>query len=83
MVSALAVSAGILGGVLPDLLEPATNPNHRAFFHSLLTLAGLALLVAAVRDWPEEFNAVFKSFVAGYFSHGLLDLTTPKGLPIM
>lgn len=36
----------ILGGVaaalftnLPDLLEPATSPNHRAFFHSIFFAA--------------------------------------------
>lgn len=32
------------GGCLPDLLEPATNPRHRAFFHSLATLSEVARL---------------------------------------
>ena len=34
--------AAVLGSV-PDLLEPATHPNHRQFFHSVLfglTVAG-------------------------------------------
>lgn len=32
------------GGCLPDLLEPATSPRHRAFFHSFATLSGVARL---------------------------------------
>lgn len=31
---------GWLGGRLPDLLEPATNPDHRAIFHSLTVGGG-------------------------------------------
>jgi len=41
--------AGTLGslalggfGVLPDLLEPATSPSHRGFFHSAALLSMLA-----------------------------------------
>ena len=41
--------AGMVGGKLPDILEPALNPLHRSFFHSVIfgaieTAAGLALL---------------------------------------
>ena len=27
--------SGAAGSLLPDLIEPATNPNHRSFFHSV------------------------------------------------
>jgi hypothetical protein len=32
----LTSGSGAVAGRIPDLLEPATNPNHRAFFHSWL-----------------------------------------------
>lgn len=34
---ALRAVGGVLGGTLPDLLEPATHPGHRRFAHSLAT----------------------------------------------
>lgn len=27
--------SGTVGAFLPDIVEPATNPNHRSFFHSV------------------------------------------------
>lgn len=41
------VAAGAVGAItarLPDLIEPATNPNHRAFFHSIATACVAASL---------------------------------------
>lgn len=39
-------AAGWIGGhclgTLPDILEPATSPNHRQFFHSLVFAGILA-----------------------------------------
>ncbi|MCE9580089.1 MAG: metal-dependent hydrolase [Deltaproteobacteria bacterium] len=32
---------GILGSALPDIVEPATSPNHRDIFHSAAAAAGL------------------------------------------
>jgi membrane-bound metal-dependent hydrolase YbcI (DUF457 family) len=40
---------GAVGGMLPDLLEPASCPNHRQFAHSVL--AGGALATSRVADW--------------------------------
>ena len=37
---AVNMGLGLFFASLPDLIEPATNPNHRKFFHSLTT-AGL------------------------------------------
>jgi len=31
--------SGAAGSLLPDLIEPATNPNHRSFFHSVSFVA--------------------------------------------
>lgn len=74
---------------LPDLLEPATSPNHRQFFHSL---AFAGLLVAGfmkLRDWEtkdatEEFlKTLGKLAIAGYLIHLALDATTSKSLPLI
>src|SRR6266700_3269721 len=36
----LCTGAGAFAGLAPDILEPATSPNHRQFFHSVIA-AGL------------------------------------------
>ena len=49
------VFAGIgggLGGAAPDILEPATSPNHRDLFHSLLAGGGLG--AAWIADWMSD-----------------------------
>lgn len=49
------VAAGIgaiIGSAAPDVLEPATSPNHRACFHSLA--AGAALTAAWAADWVAD-----------------------------
>lgn len=33
--------SGTIGAFLPDILEPATSPNHRSFFHSV-SFVGMA-----------------------------------------
>jgi membrane-bound metal-dependent hydrolase YbcI (DUF457 family) len=34
--------SGIIGAFLPDIIEPATSPNHRSFFHSV-SFVGVAI----------------------------------------
>ena len=43
---------GALGGAMPDVLEPATSPDHRKLAHSLVTAGALTL--AKVTDWQAE-----------------------------
>lgn len=82
----LAGGAGAVMGLVPDLLEPALEPNHRRFFHSL---AAVALIVEGNRRTfgnpqvrhEEKFALGLGS--AAYLSHLLLDGVTPKGLPIV
>ncbi len=38
-------AGGRVGGVLPDILEPATTPRHRGPMHSWLTASGLVTVV--------------------------------------
>ena len=45
----LSSGAGAAVGRLPDILEPATHPNHRAFFHSFAF--GVTLGAGAINVW--------------------------------
>lgn len=75
---------GLLGGRLPDQIEPAQlyGPNHRRGAHSVTTGVGMAMVSAKSRKLE---NRVMRGFVqggtAGYLSHLALDSQTPKGLP--
>jgi inner membrane protein len=40
---------GALGGMMPDVLEPATSPNHRKLAHSVVMVGALTL--AKVTEW--------------------------------
>ena len=85
----LTTFAGAIGGKLPDIIEPATSPNHRAFFHSWPILAGTVLLMRELYKWqpvkaPEKQCRKFLiAACAGYSSHLFLDSLTPKSLPII
>jgi membrane-bound metal-dependent hydrolase YbcI (DUF457 family) len=48
--------SGVAGALLPDVLEPATNPNHRSFFHSVsfASAAGLSVWSWAWRIRDEQ-----------------------------
>lgn len=46
---AFATLGGVVGSMLPDMIEPATSPSHRGAFHSLLAAGGLT--AAAAADW--------------------------------
>lgn len=84
---AACIGAGC--GTLPDLLEPATNPNHRQFFHSVAFTVVLGGVAYKVYHWqPEtEGEQILRRvlLIAGcaYFVHLLADATTPKSLPLL
>jgi len=81
--------AGSQLGTLPDLLEPATHPNHRAFFHSYTVLAAVGYAGYKLYKWEPEtsFERLLKDIgiVASiaYATHLLMDSKTPKGLPLV
>lgn len=74
---------------LPDILEPATSPNHRAFFHSLTFAAMLGVSLHKLHQWKTETEAerFLRSvgLLAGsaYLIHLALDFTTRKSLPLV
>lgn len=85
----LSGTAAALFTSLPDFLEPATSPHHRAFFHSLTFAALLGMGLHTLHQWQPETDAdrFWKSvgMVAGsaYLIHLALDFTTSKSLPLV
>lgn len=83
-VALFSVGGGFVASI-PDFLEPATSPNHRGIFHSLL--CGLAVFYVAFGK-PSKRMGLFNRFslralALSYLSHLFLDGLTPKGLPIV
>ena len=78
-----------LCGSLPDLLEPATHPGHRQFFHSVAFAGILAAGLYQTYHWrPDDpVHRLIRGtiLVAGgaYLVHLAMDATTPKSLPLL
>ena len=85
----LAAGLGAALGRLPDWLEPAAHPNHRQFFHSVVVLATCAYDVKKLLEWkPDTSEKIWLRRVllvggAAYLSHLVLDVATPKSLPLV
>jgi membrane-bound metal-dependent hydrolase YbcI (DUF457 family) len=78
-------AVGAAFGALPDLIEPATTPNHRAVFHSVVcagvvTYAGLG---NHTDDLIPSKRHLLRVVTLSYLSHLFLDGQTPKGLPLL
>lgn len=73
------ILAGVAGGRLPDLLEPANDPNHRKFWHSM-TCAGV--LNVGHCFLPAPLQPATLPLLFGYNSHLLADSTTSP-LPVI
>lgn len=78
-----SMMGGAATGILPDILEPAKNPNHRQFFHSILTLGLNSYLAGSVlqSNLDNEKKGILLATLGGYSSHLIIDSTSPKGLP--
>lgn len=85
---------GVLGSLaiggcfslLPDLLEPATHPNHRDILHSIVVLAvlGYANFKGLQSDKLDDRQKTLLAVTsAGYGSHLIADSLTPSGIPLM
>jgi inner membrane protein len=90
--TAMPLGAGVVGAFctnLPDILEPATSPNHRKVFHSVACAVVLIAGFKKAWDWePEDDLGKFLRFVAlagtaGYLAHLALDATTKRSLPLI
>jgi inner membrane protein len=84
-----AGAVAALASGLPDLLEPATSPNHRQFCHSAVFAAALIAVMRKLYVWVpatpgEQFvRDALLSIVFGYLAHLGADATTAMGLPLI
>ena len=82
----VCVGAGAAVACLPDLLEPAVHPNHRALIHSVVVNASLGIAMRWIWDNADMCSTqriLWMSLGLAYLSHPVLDLMTPKGLPFL
>lgn len=77
-------TGGALGSMIPDILDPPTNPNHRGRFHSIWNLI---LSAGIINGNPVSTNSkgniFLKSIAGGNALHILQDSETPRGIPII
>lgn len=84
-----AAAIGALCGTLPDLLEPACNPNHRQFFHSLACAGIVGAACYRLHQWEpqtsgEEIVRFLLLGIGGAFLiHLAMDAFSPKRLPLI
>ena len=73
-VAILGVITALLGGMTPDILEPADGPDHRSVFHWLVGF----LVAFPAYLWIGAGGLLFVagSYCVGYFSHFVLDYFT-------
>lgn len=74
---------------LPDILEPATSPNHRQFFHSVAFAGLLCIAFDELGKWQPEsadgefLKALGQVAIPAYLIHLFLDSLTSKSLPLV
>jgi len=75
---------GTGAAILPDLIEPATSPNHRGFFHSVAFSSLPITYLMTSHKSPNNIDSyrwIKNALAIGYLSHLALDGLTPKSLP--
>ena len=74
-------------GVLADIIDPPSNPNHRSLGHSLgintMLIPHLWKLIENNENMSFKQKKFYQSLIYAYGSHLILDSTTPKGLPLI
>lgn len=81
--------AGAIATGLPDILEPASHPNHRQFFHGL-AFAG-CVGYGTYKAWQWEPTEGWQKLLrwgmliggTAYLTHLAMDFTTRKSLPVL
>lgn len=82
-------AAAALLACLPDLMQPATHPNHRQFFHSLVFAGVLVTGFMKLREYkPSSTGAALLRRLGliampAYLIHVAMDATTAKSLPVV
>jgi len=78
-------AVGGAAALIPDMLEPASHPNHRNLFHSLAVAALVAWLISGnhTREYSAGTKALLLAGGLGWLSHILLDALTPRCVPLV
>lgn len=82
-------AGGYCFGTLPDLIEPATSPHHRQFFHGLIFAGVMGYGLCRLYQWEPESVELkvlrMIGLIAGgaYLVHLALDATTKRSLPLV
>ena len=78
----ICTGAAGTAALLPDILEPADSPNHRAFFHSLAMAVIVSYFITGKHTgkWPIAISLLVGMAGIGYLSHIIADATTPKSI---
>lgn len=74
----------IFGSILPDIIEPAFDYDHRDFFHSVgfAKFLVVALVISIILGLSIDERILYiVSISCGYLLHLFLDSLTPMGLP--
>jgi membrane-bound metal-dependent hydrolase YbcI (DUF457 family) len=85
----LEIGVGLAFGNLPDTLEPAIHPHHRQFCHSVVVLAAVGYGIKKSYEWKPQgsagkfWRALALCAGVGYISHLILDVVTPRSLPLL
>ncbi|MDX2142028.1 MAG: metal-dependent hydrolase [Rhodospirillaceae bacterium] len=82
-------SVAALSANLPDIIEPALNPHHRQFFHSVVFLLTLSVGLYQLYQWKPE--TIVEQIIRGmglaigsaYIVHLLADSLTKRSLPLV
>jgi len=79
----------VAAGTLPDVLEPAVNPHHRRFFHSVALLAVIGAGVYQAYKWEPRSNrdqwvrTALLAVGGAYLVHLVMAGCTPRSLPLV
>jgi len=81
----VCTAAAATAALLPDLLEPATTPNHRAFCHSVAAAALVAYAVSGnhTKECSQSELLLLAMLGLGYLSHLAADATTPRSITLI
>jgi len=82
-VAAIGGLTGAFTGILPDIIEPATTPNHRSAAHGILatTIVGFSVSQVVNNSTDPLARIILSAALWGYVSHVAADATTPAGIP--
>jgi membrane-bound metal-dependent hydrolase YbcI (DUF457 family) len=81
----ICTGAASVAALAPDILEPATSPDHRGFFHSVAMAAIVAYVMTGKHTgkWPTIITLIVGAAGVGYLSHLIADSTTPKSINLV